>query len=367
MNMMKKTIHLQSGLLKNPSAFISHIRSLGCRCALITDEIVASLYGESLCQILRGAGVTTDLFSFPTGEIFKTRETKQQLEDQLLQKGYGRDSCILALGGGVVTDLAGYLAATYCRGVPVIMVPTTLLAMVDASLGGKNGVNVSQGKNLIGTFYQPQSIWIDPDILATLPLCELKNGIVEMIKHGLISDTPYFAFMETQAEKILSLDPDTIKKAIKGSCEIKMAIVEEDEREAGRRHLLNFGHTVGHALELLTDYRLSHGEAVALGILFESHLAFLQGTIDHFSFESIKNIFNRYSIPLEFPSSFSFDDLIVAMALDKKSVNHTPRFILLNDRRPPQCVNVDSTLLKTTFEWIQNFSRSSIYKVELTV
>ena len=231
-------------------------------------------------------GLEAILFSFPNGEQHKSRATKEKLEDQLFEKELGRDICVIALGGGVTTDLGGYLAATYCRGVPLVMMPTSLLGMVDASIGGKTGVNTPYGKNLVGSIYQPKKVLIDPATLQSLPLKELRNGIVEMIKHGLILDRDYFTYLNEHADQLLELDLSILEKAIFESCRIKREIVEQDDRESGKRNLLNFGHTVGHALENLTHYSLAHGEAVAIGILVESHLAVQLGHLNSNDFDA---------------------------------------------------------------------------------
>lgn len=329
----------------------NELKSFASRFALITDDNVASLYGKQLCHSLRNDGVNIELFTIRPGEEHKTRKTKEELEDQLLQEGYGRDSCIIALGGGVVCDVAGFLAATYCRGVPLVMIPTTLLAMVDASIGGKNGVNVPQGKNMIGTIYRPKAIWTDLSLLSSLPEREIKNGIVEMIKHGIIYDNKYFEFMDSHAEDILALDSATLEKAIADSYRIKTGIVEEDEFEKGKRHLLNFGHTVGHALETLTHYSLSHGEAVAIGIVVESRLALQLGHLSQVAFDRICNIFAKFSIDTTFPEAISHEDLLSAMSMDKKSVNNNPRFVLIDDIGSPfageYCSPVDAALIVT--------------------
>ncbi|MDA9271809.1 3-dehydroquinate synthase, partial [bacterium] len=235
------------------------------RLVIITDTNLVNSLGIQLQQQLQQQGLQALLLACPAGEIHKTRETKQQLEDELLARQYGRDTCLIALGGGVVTDLVGFLAATYCRGLPVIYVPTTLLAMVDASIGGKTGVNTPHGKNLIGTFTQPQAVFMDINTLNTLPENEWHNGMAEMIKHSLIADATIFKLLQQNVEKIIQRDAIFLIDMIHASCLIKKNIVEQDEQEQGLRQLLNFGHTIGHAIETIEHYRLSHGEAVAIG------------------------------------------------------------------------------------------------------
>ena len=305
--------------------------------AIISDETVAVLYANQITSWIQSTGRKAHCLTFPAGEASKTRETKEALENQLLEEGFGRDTCIVAVGGGVVTDMAGFIAATYGRGVPVIMLPTTLLAMVDASLGGKNGVNVPQGKNLIGTIYQPTKVLIDPAVLSSLPLLELKNGFAEMIKHGMIADRSYFEFLEAYAGELLALHGPTIDRAIMKGCSLKDGIVEEDEREQGKRHLLNFGHTIGHALERLSGYTLAHGEAVALGMVAEGQIGMRLGIFSEQAFLRMRSVIQVFGLPVETP--FSADALWEAMILDKKSVRGLPRIVLLSDIGQPHGPN----------------------------
>jgi 3-dehydroquinate synthase len=274
--------------------------------------------------------------TFPSGETSKTRETKGALENRLLDGGFGRDTCIVAIGGGVVTDLAGYVAATYCRGVPVIMVPTTLMAMVDASIGGKNGVNVSQGKNLIGTIYQPRKVLIDPSALHTLPFSELRNGLAEMIKHGVIADKSYFEFLEGHVSQLLSLESPILESAILMGCSIKKGIVEDDERERDQRHLLNFGHTIGHALECVSGYSLAHGEAVALGMVAEGQIGVHLGVFPEHAYRRMCTLIQACGLPVRTAMPFSANDAWNAMVLDKKSLHGLPRIVLLSDIGTPR-------------------------------
>lgn len=348
-------IEVADGLLTNPN-LIAQLSKLATRFAIITDETVQSLHAEPFRAFLSSHGLEVDLFAFPSGEEHKTRQTKEQLEDQLLTRGLGRDTCVIAIGGGVVTDVGGYLAATYCRGVPLVMIPTTLLAMVDASIGGKVGVNVPQGKNLIGSIYQPKRVLIDPLSLKTLPLSELKNGIVEMLKHGLIADASYFDFLDKHASDILEKKPSVLIQAILGSCRIKQMIVEQDEKEQGMRRLLNFGHTVGHALETLSNYTLAHGEAVAIGILVESALSVKHGYLKSSTYDRIQSVFGCYGISQKMPEGISIEALVDAMVLDKKSLKRQPRFVQLADIGIPlafegaYCTIIDEAILREVLE-----------------
>ncbi len=323
-----------------------YLRSLASKFAIITDDIVAPLYGESLTRELGG-----HLFSFPHGEQYKTRTTKELLENQLFEKGFGRDSCVIALGGGVVTDLAGYVAATYCRGIPLVMMPTSLLAMVDASIGGKTGVNGPYGKNMIGCIYQPKKVLLDLSTLKSLPKKEVANGMVEIIKHGLIASCKLFEAVEQGSD---------IQGMIFESCRIKKEIVEQDERENGKRRLLNFGHTIGHALERLTHYSLSHGEAVAIGLLVESYLSVKLGLLDQNSLERIHNVLLKNGLPLQLPSRFSLQNLLDTMAWDKKAQKREPRFVMIDAigsslaYGSTYCTHVEKSLIKDGLEWVND-------------
>jgi 3-dehydroquinate synthase len=350
-------IEIQSGLLHRQAHYLS---SLASRFAIITDDRISPLYGEELVKSLSSSGLEAYLFSFPNGEQYKTRATKERLENQLFDKGFGRDTCVIALGGGIVTDLAGYLAATYCRGVPLVMIPTSLLGMVDASIGGKTGVNVPHGKNLLGCIYQPKKVCIDPSTLKSLPLCELTNGVVEMIKHGLIADRQFFEFLEENSSQLLALDSAILEKAIFVSCRIKKEIVEQDEKENGKRHLLNFGHTIGHALENLTHYSLSHGEAVAIGLLVESYLSVLLGVLNPKSLERIQQILLKYSLPLRLPTRFPIQTILDALKLDKKSLKGRPRFVVIDEigsslpYNSIYCTPVEESLIRKALQWMND-------------
>lgn len=240
------------------------------------------------------------------------------------------------------------------------MIPTSLLAMVDASIGGKTGVNVAHGKNLIGSIYQPKKVVIDPLILKSLPKKEISHGFVEMIKHALIADASFFEYLESNASALLTLDLTAMKEVIFTSCRIKKEIVEQDEKESGKRRLLNFGHTLGHALEKLTEYSLSHGEAVAIGILTESYLSVELGALPHSCLSRIKNILLQYGLPLRLPQLFSEEALLNAMTLDKKSLQGHPRFVILDNLgsslsfKGAYCTHVSASLLKQTLEWMNS-------------
>lgn len=307
--------------------FVDYCAAIDKRFAILVDENIFFL-GKKLLAFFQKKKIPAELFSVPAGEKNKTRETKQLLEDQLLEKKFGRDSCFIAIGGGVTTDIVGFLAATYCRGVPVIYFPTSLLAMVDASVGGKTAVNTPFGKNLIGTFTQPLSVWIDVESLETLPPSEWENGLVEMLKHGLIADKDYFIELKNYNE---NKSIDWIVK----SCQIKKAIVEQDEHDLGIRQLLNYGHTIGHGIESIANYKISHGQAVALGIMVESYIAMQLGVLSKAVFEVIYQAFQ----PIQ-SSVFQHLDLFMqSLQRDKKSKKNIPHFVLLQDIGKPQVID----------------------------
>jgi 3-dehydroquinate synthase len=349
-------IEIGYGLLNQQAEFLSSIAS---RFAIITDDQVAPLYGEQLRHCLSSYGLETHLFSFLHGERSKTRATKEDLENQLFETGLGRDTCLIALGGGTVTDIAGYIAATYCRGIPHVLIPTSLLGMVDASIGGKTGVNVPYGKNMLGCVYQPKKVVIDPSTLASLPHQELTNGFVEMIKHGLIADATLIHAFENNPQHHFELSPN-LTQAIFESCRIKKEIVEHDEKETGKRRLLNFGHTVGHALETLSYYSLSHGEAVAIGILVESYLSLQLNILKQQSFDRIRNILSRYHIPLKLPARFPIHTLLETMTFDKKSIQGQPRFVIINEigsalsYDSAYCTVIEESVVKQALEWMND-------------
>ena len=301
------------------------------RYAIVAPDDVAGLYGEAIAADLRAAGMAADLLAFRAGEASKTREVWGELTDRLVALRYGRDSCIVALGGGVACDLAGFVAATYMRGLPVVQVPSTLLAMIDASIGGKTGVDTPAGKNLVGAFHQPALVVADPDLLRTLPDDLFVAGLAEAVKHGAIADGGYLDWIAEQAPQILDRDAGTLEHLIAGSVAIKAAIVMEDPYERGRRTLLNFGHTVAHALELQSGFNLAHGYAVAAGMVVEAAAGELLGVTEAGTADRIRDVLRRCGLP-HAPPAVPADAVIDAMALDKKTRRAMPRCAL--PRRP---------------------------------
>lgn len=296
---------------------------------IITDDNVQPLYAAKLKEHLRLNDSNSHIITIPNGEASKSREMVAKIQDQLLDLGYGRDTCILALGGGVITDLAGYVAATYCRGVPVIYLPTTLLAMVDAALGGKTGVNTPHGKNLIGVFAQPRAILSDISTLKTLAEAEFRFAFAEIIKHAIIYDHEYFDTLSKHADALKNRDLNLLKTIIQRSCEIKSKIVLEDEKDQGIRTICNFGHTIGHALEVVSDYTLNHGQAVAIGMMIESFIATQMGILCNADFDKIKEILSLFDLTASLPCTTTPEKIKNALILDKKSRGKSPRFILI--------------------------------------
>jgi 3-dehydroquinate synthase len=262
----------------------------------------------------RGEAIT-----FPAGEASKTREQWSRLTDLLLERNLGRDSAIIALGGGVAGDLAGFVAATYLRGLPYIQAPTSLLAMLDASVGGKTAVDTPQGKNLVGAFHPPVAVAADPGVLRTLPEREYRGGLAEAVKHGLIADADYFAWMEREAVALETRDEAALTRLIRRSVEIKADVVGEDEREGGRRAILNAGHTVAHALEQATGYAMPHGEAVALGLVAECALAEQMGAAPAGTRKRVASLLGRLGLPVRLPGTLDRARIVAAMGRDKKN------------------------------------------------
>lgn len=293
-------------------------------CLIVSNVTVAPLYVDQLQSGLADKSVAR--IELPDGESHKNLRTMETVLDKLVEIGANRDTTIIALGGGVVGDIAGFAAASYMRGVCFVQVPTTLLAQVDSSVGGKTGVNHPGGKNLIGAFHQPSAVVIDTDTLQTLPRRELSAGLAEVIKHGAICDIEYFAWLENNMQALLELDPDALAYAIRRSCEIKAAVVAEDERESGRRAILNFGHTFGHAIENSLGYgEWLHGEAVAAGMVMAAELSQLAEA----DVERLRALLRLAGLP-DSPPPIAATRWMAAMGMDKKVHNKQLRFVLLN-------------------------------------
>lgn len=301
-------VYIEPGILERvPELVAAHLP--GRRSALVADDTVSELYGRYLaganpawgsrprtCSDGSPAG-WRERFTFPAGERSKTRETWAELTDQLIASGYGAGAGIVALGGGVTGDLAGFVAATLGRGVPFVQVPTTLLAMVDASIGGKTGVNTATAKNLVGAFHPPAAVIADPLVLGTLPAEHFRGGLAEAVKHAVVADASYLDWLMTSADRVLGRDPVLLTELIERSVAIKARIVSADERDSGQRAVLNAGHTVAHALEQVSHYTIPHGDAVALGLIVESHLAERLGLADPGLSAVVASALARFAFP----------------------------------------------------------------------
>lgn len=321
-------IFIDSGLLSHPAKWLPRYADKK-KIVIITDDNVKKYYGLNLAKTLRDDGYQPLLISFLPGEKSKNYYTKQHLEEKILEYHGDRETIILALGGGVVGDIAGFIAATYMRGVPYIQIPTTLLAMVDSSVGGKTGIDMPQGKNLIGAFWQPYTVVADLNCLKTLSQEHLINGLIEALKMFITNSRDDFNFTEGCVEEILTNNKVSLHTIIQRAIEIKTEIVSRDERESNLRMILNFGHTIGHALEKITHYTLLHGYAVALGILVEAKISQLLGILSQDDFQKIQALFYKLNICGSQIKQMNFDQIINSTKLDKKIKDGHPRYILL--------------------------------------
>ncbi len=301
---------------------------LGSRMALVSDPDVRRLYGEAVTDSLRTAGFTVTAVDVPVGEAAKTLATAERCWDALLAAGLDRSSTVLALGGGAVGDLAGFVAATYMRGTNFVQLPTTVLAQVDASIGGKTAIDRPRAKNLVGAFYQPRLVVVDPATVRSLPEREFRSGLAEMVKHGIVLDVAYFDDIERNAGALLARDLPTLERLIGGSCRLKADVVARDEREADLRAVLNYGHTIGHALEAATGFdRWTHGEAVALGIVAEARLAHRLGLAGAETVERQEQVLSRLGLPTRV-TGIDVDAVIAAISRDKKGRDGRIPFVL---------------------------------------
>jgi len=320
-------IYIGSSLLSQHELFARHIA--GRQVALVTNQSIAKLpYWAQLEQSLQGFELTKIIL--PDGEAYKNWQTLQSIFDELLKARHERSTTLIALGGGVVGDMTGFAAACYQRGAHFIQVPTTLLAQVDSSVGGKTGINHPLGKNMIGAFYQPQAVMIDTSTLQTLPERELSAGLAEVIKYGLISDADFLAFLESHMDALLARDEQALAQAISRSCAIKAQIVGQDERESGIRAILNLGHTFGHAIETHQGYGAwLHGEAVAAGTVMALQMSHELGWINQDARDRAARLLHQAGLPITPPADMSRDDFMRHMAVDKKVQNGRLRLVLL--------------------------------------
>jgi 3-dehydroquinate synthase len=333
-------IHIGDGVLSCAGEFLIQLGLRG-KVAVVTNPTVAQLYLDPMHEALTGAGFEVTPILLPEGEEHKNLKSLSVIYDRLVGDRFERKSAIVALGGGVIGDLAGFAAATYLRGIPYVQVPTTLLAQVDSSVGGKTGVNHHDGKNLIGAFYQPKLVLIDIAVLKTLPRRELVAGLAEVIKYGIIDDPVLFSLLEKEMQKIIGLDRELLARIVATSCAIKAGVVEKDEREDDHRAVLNFGHTVGHALEGVTGFtRFLHGEAVGVGMVKATAISMHLGYCDGNDFARVQKLVEKVGLPSDIPADVRMLDLVQRMEVDKKSGGGKIKFVM--------CAGIG----KTCFQWL---------------
>ncbi len=322
------SIFIEDDLLKHAGRHISEVKTSDSL-TIITNETVASLYLNALKTSLEKSAFRVDTIIIPDGERYKTLAQVEDIYHQLVSYRLDRQSMLVALGGGVVGDITGFAAASFLRGVPFIQIPTSLLAQVDSSVGGKTGVNLAEGKNLIGAFYQPSLVLIDPTVLRTLPEKEFLSGMSEVIKYGVISDADFFSFLESSMTNALALESEALSHIIKKCCGIKADVTSRDETEKGLRAILNFGHTIGHAIETLTGYTgYTHGEAVAIGMAAAVRLSHHWGLCNEADIERITALLKAARLPYKLPP-FSATEYLEVMLKDKKKIGQAVKMVLV--------------------------------------
>jgi 3-dehydroquinate synthase len=309
---------------------VEDIKSLGefSGYFIVTDDNVADLLGHDLEAMFETAGLSVSMLTFPSGEQSKNINVIEELARKMVRAGADRKSLVIALGGGVAGDMAAFLASIYMRGVPFVQVPTTLLAQVDSSVGGKTGVDLPEGKNLLGTFYQPLRVYADIGALAVLPASEYRNGLAEVVKYGMIYDREFFEWLEDNVSSVQYLEPEAVAHIVKVSCAIKADVVARDEREGGLRRILNFGHTIGHAIEAAAGYGLPHGEAVAIGMVAIGNMSVQKGLMEPSEVMRLKGLLERLGLPVKLEMDIECDTIMACMKSDKKSVKGKISFVL---------------------------------------
>jgi 3-dehydroquinate synthase len=320
-------VYVAPGLVSRVGNLIKEGLPSVSRCAVITSENIWGLHGGALASSLEAVGLEADVVHVPDGEKAKSWDVAGDLIGELLEVGLDRRSAVIALGGGAIGDLAGFTAAIYMRGIHLIQVPTTLLAQVDSSYGGKTAVNHTKGKNLIGAFYQPNLVISDTGILRTLPQREILSGLGEVVKHGVIGDPELFRLTEVEGNRLLEADTDALSEAVIRSVAIKGKLIEEDEREKGARAILNYGHTAGHALEILSEGGLRHGEAIALGMEVAADIAMEMGLFEASDAERQRAVLDSLGFNLK-PLKMDMAEIMAVMHRDKKAVGDTINFVL---------------------------------------
>lgn len=303
-------------------------RNFAKRYIIIADDHVAELFAAQLQQSFAAVGIECDLITFPRGEASKHLGTVASLASSLAKLGVDRKDALIALGGGVTGDITGFVAASYMRGIPFIQIPTTLLAQVDSSVGGKTGVDIPEGKNLVGAFYQPKCVYIDPAVLKKLPVSELLNGLAEVIKYGVIWDATFFTYLQENLAAIMALDPLALENVIGRCCSIKAEVVAADERESDLRRILNYGHTIGHAVEAASGYSLDHGLAVAIGMVAVNGLAVAKGLMAGEAAGQVRDLLIAYGLPVDIPAEYDRRLIKDYLKTDKKTVGGRPFFVL---------------------------------------
>jgi len=320
-------IFIHEGMIKLVGKDLQE-RKVAKRYGVISDDHVASLYAEQLMTSLAEAGIAAELITFPRGEENKSLQTLSTLCSELATRNFDRKDGLIALGGGVTGDITGFLASVYMRGIPFVQIPTTLLAQVDSSVGGKTGVDIPEGKNLVGTFYQPKAVYIDTDVLQTLPEKELLGGLAEVIKYGVIVDKDFFQFLEDNRLPILALDKTIITDTIARCCELKAWVVEQDEREGDLRRILNFGHTIGHAIEAASDFKLIHGLAIGMGMCAIATLSSRIGRLDSDEEKRIIRLIEAFGLPINTPAELNRNRIKGYLKTDKKTVGGRVFYVL---------------------------------------
>jgi len=332
-NLDKKTsasyeIYVGENILDRMGLIISKNNWMS-RYIMITDSNVFTLHGERVQASLREMDLNVDMIHFPAGEAWKTMETSLHIVDRMIDLGADRTSGLIALGGGIVGDITGFIASIYMRGIPYIQVPTTLLAQVDSSIGGKTAIDLPQGKNILGTFYQPKGVFIDVAFLKTLTRQELRNGLAEIVKYGIIDDPGLFSRLKAEVEAIKNRDMAILEEIIVSSCRIKKGIVEMDEMERGLRRILNFGHTIGHAIETESGYTISHGEAISMGMVASAILSERLKYLPSGDRERIVSLIRALGLPDRIPQNLGTEGILSQIKKDKKKEGDKIRFVLI--------------------------------------
>ncbi|MFQ5543722.1 MAG: 3-dehydroquinate synthase [Nitrospiria bacterium] len=334
------------------------LRGLGVsgKLAVLTNPKIDRLHGMCLRDSLKEAGYRPMMIRIPAGERHKTLEQINRVYDRLISRNFERGDTLLAFGGGVIGDMCGFAAATFLRGIAYVQIPTTVVAQVDASIGGKTGVDHPRGKNLIGAFHQPRLVYIDPGVLNTLNKREFKAGLAEIVKYGMISDTHFFAYLEKNSTAILSRNPEKLAYCIQRSAEMKASIVEADEQESGLRKILNYGHTFGHAVETLTGYqRYKHGEAVSIGMIFAARMAFAMGLIDATQVNRQTTLLKSLGLPTTIPK-LDLQKVLKVMLSDKKVVGGEIYFVLPEKIGSVKVMPVSRKILKNLLQRTLNLT-----------